>query len=153
MESITCFKLVGNRTLSTILIVSLLLAVTSVSHADSLKSLGWKVKTFAGPTHYTIDFSGNESTIRGETRGGAAALYKKKKINIRNTPVMRWQWKVNNTYQGINEKAKNYAAGIVQESDLFKVADEQKEDLIEMLSVAASSAGWKILVKEQGIKD
>ncbi len=53
----------------------------------------------------------------------------------------------------INEKAKNYAAGIVKESDLFKVADEQKEDLIEMLSVAASSAGWKILVTEQGIKD
>lgn len=53
----------------------------------------------------------------------------------------------------INEKAKNYAAGIVKDSDLFQVAEEQKDDLIDMLRVAANSAGWKILVSEEGIKD
>ena len=53
----------------------------------------------------------------------------------------------------INEKAKNYAAAIVEDSDLYKVAEEQKEDLIDMLRVAALSTGWKIEVGEQAIKD
>ena len=53
----------------------------------------------------------------------------------------------------INEKAKNYAASIVQDSDLYKVAAEQKDDLIDMMRVAASSAGWEILVSDQGIKN
>ena len=53
----------------------------------------------------------------------------------------------------INEKAKNYAAAIVKESDLYKIADEQKADLIDMLTVAAQSTGWKIEVADVGIKD
>ena len=53
----------------------------------------------------------------------------------------------------INTKAKNYAAAIVEESDLYKIADEQKQDLIDMLTVAAQSTGWNIEVKDVGIKD
>ena len=53
----------------------------------------------------------------------------------------------------INEKAKNYAASIVKDSDLFQVAQDQKDDLIDMMRVAARSAGWEILVSDQGIKD
>jgi len=53
----------------------------------------------------------------------------------------------------INEKAKNYAAAIVKDSDLFKIAEEQKADLIDMLTVAAQSTGWKIEVRDVGIKD
>jgi len=53
----------------------------------------------------------------------------------------------------INEKAKNYAASIVKDSDLYKVAAEQKDDLIDMMRVAASSAGWEVVVSEEKIKD
>ena len=53
----------------------------------------------------------------------------------------------------INEKAKNYAASIVKDSDLFEVANKQKDDLIDMMRVAATSAGWEIQVGEQGIKN
>lgn len=53
----------------------------------------------------------------------------------------------------INTKAKNYAAAIVDGSDLFKKAEEQKEDLIDMLRVAAQSTGWRIEVGDVGIKD
>ena len=53
----------------------------------------------------------------------------------------------------INEKAKNYAASIVKDSDLYKVASQQKDDLIDMMRVAAVSAGWKIEVSEEGIKN
>ncbi len=53
----------------------------------------------------------------------------------------------------INEKAKNYAAEIVKDSDLFNVAEEQKEDLIDMLRVAAESTGWQIEVGEHSLKD
>ena len=53
----------------------------------------------------------------------------------------------------INAKAKNYVAAIVEESDLYKAAAEQKADLIEMLTVAARSTGWNIEVKDIGIKD
>lgn len=53
----------------------------------------------------------------------------------------------------INDKAKNYAASIVSDSDLFKKAEEQKEDLIDMLRVAAQSTGWRIEVGDVGIKD
>lgn len=53
----------------------------------------------------------------------------------------------------INQKAKSYAAAIVEDSELYKVAEEQKEDLIDMLRVAAQSTGWKIEVGDVGIKD
>ncbi len=53
----------------------------------------------------------------------------------------------------INTKAKKYAAAIVEGSDLFNKAEEQKEDLIDMLRVAAQSTGWRIEVGDVGIKD
>lgn len=53
----------------------------------------------------------------------------------------------------INTKAKSYAAAIVEDSDLYKVAEEQKDDLIDMLRVMVQSTGWKIEVGDQGIKD
>jgi len=53
----------------------------------------------------------------------------------------------------INEKAKNYAGSIVKDSDLYQVAAEQKDDLIDMMRVAASSAGWEVVIAEQRVKD
>jgi len=53
----------------------------------------------------------------------------------------------------INEKAKNYAASIVKDSDLFNVAAEQKDDLIDMMTVTATAAGWEVIIGEEKLKD
>lgn len=105
MESVTCFKLAGNRMFPATLLL-ILLSITQTASADELASQGWKVKTFSGSTRYTLETYGTKTAIRGETNGGASALYKKKKVNINNTPILRWQWKVSNVYDGINEKSK-----------------------------------------------
>jgi len=54
----------------------------------------------------------------------------------------------------INKRAKEYAASVAEDSDLFKQAEEQREELLEMLSLASQTMGWEIIIKEnQKLKD
>ncbi len=53
----------------------------------------------------------------------------------------------------ISNKAKNYAGEVVKDSDLFKTAEQQRDDLLDMLDVAARSMGWKLIINPSTLKD
>lgn len=48
----------------------------------------------------------------------------------------------------ITAKAKDYAEAMVEESELYSLAEEQKNDLIDFLKAAAFSAGWGLEVAD-----
>lgn len=48
----------------------------------------------------------------------------------------------------INTNAKQYIKDIAMQGDLFKSAEEQKEDYIEMIKLMVESSGWTVKVKD-----
>ena len=82
--------------------------VLAASHVDqSLRSLGWKEKSFSGNTLYTVEGSGNTMAIKGQTNGAASALYQDSKIDLDATPLLSWKWKVSNVFDNTREKQKS----------------------------------------------
>lgn len=46
----------------------------------------------------------------------------------------------------INKRAKEYAASVAEDSELFQQAEEQKDELIEMLTLACQAMGWELVM-------
>jgi hypothetical protein len=65
---------------------------------------GWTEQTFRGKerTAYRL----NEGAVEAECKASASGLIRREKIDLRKTPVLRWKWKVESVYAGIDEKAK-----------------------------------------------
>lgn len=48
----------------------------------------------------------------------------------------------------LNESSKNYISQVALESDLYKRADMQKEELFDMLRFILEPAGWELVLQE-----
>jgi len=84
-----------------ILLISSLLFVTSIQAMD-LRD--FKERSFKGNTDYARDGTG----IRGETQGAASVLYREEEIDLTQTPILKWRWKISNTYgQSHDEQSKS----------------------------------------------
>ncbi|NNF33853.1 MAG: DUF4230 domain-containing protein [Saprospiraceae bacterium] len=51
-------------------------------------------------------------------------------------------------YNMINSRAKEYVAEKAKDSDLLQAAEEQKQDLIDMINLLIQSGGWTLKVQE-----
>jgi len=72
----------------------------------SLGKLGWKERSFSGYSRYTlVDHQGTRA-IRGQADASASALYQDESIDLRKTPILRWQWQVGNTFDIRDERSK-----------------------------------------------
>ncbi len=82
-----------------------------IAAQPSLASAGqaaWDERSFVGHTRYTFIQENGTETIKGETAGTASVLYRRDKVNLTETPVLRWRWKINNTYGSeINEQSRD----------------------------------------------
>lgn len=82
-----------------------------IAAQPSLASAGqtaWDERSFVGHTRYTFIQENGIETIKGETAGTASVLYRREKVNLTETPVLRWRWKINNTYGSeINEQSRD----------------------------------------------
>lgn len=63
----------------------------------------WREYSFKGHTTYTID----TTAIKAMCENSASALYWKKKINLLETPVLRWSWTVADVHPELNEREKS----------------------------------------------
>lgn len=68
---------------------------------------GWRERSFAGHSQYTITRSGDSELIRAETNGQASVLYRQTHIDLKKTPIISWRWKVSDIYQNINEREQS----------------------------------------------
>ncbi len=87
-------------------IPAIVLSATS-SGAPTLSSLGWKEKAFSGNTRYSLEDYGTALAIKGVAAGTASALYKDANVNLKETPFLSWEWKINNVFDNVKEKKKS----------------------------------------------
>ena len=54
----------------------------------------------------------------------------------------------NEDYNMINSRAKSYVAEKAKDSDLLQAAEEQKQELLDMINLLVQAGGWTLNVKE-----
>ena len=72
------------------------------------KELGpWKEHIFKGKTLYSIDRSFEDNIIKASCIDTASALYQENVVELSETPVLRWSWKVEDVHTQLQEKKKS----------------------------------------------
>jgi len=67
---------------------------------------GWEVKSFKGETRYELVRDGGTTVLQASTDGMASGRFRKIRIDLAKTPVLRWRWKIEAPYRGNDEDAK-----------------------------------------------
>ena len=66
----------------------------------------WDERSFNGNTDYKLVTEEGVSVLRAHAVNQASVLYREQTVNLLETPVISWSWKVDRVYKGINEKTK-----------------------------------------------
>ena len=81
--------------------------------ADSVEVLrdgdtaGWEEKVFKGKTRYETVRHDGRSVVRATSRGSASGLYLRRRIDLDETPILRWTWRVDATLgEDIDERTR-----------------------------------------------
>ncbi len=68
---------------------------------------GWQVKSFQGETTYTPGRIDGRSGLHAEAKGTASGLFREQRIDLTQTPVIVWDWRVDALPQnGPDERSK-----------------------------------------------
>jgi hypothetical protein len=68
---------------------------------------GWQEEIFAGETDYRLFNDDNLTSLHAVSNGTASGRYKKVRIDLNETPVLHWRWKVANILEGVDEQRKS----------------------------------------------
>ncbi len=96
----------------------LALGLPTASHAELAFTpadiIEWEPHSFAGETDYQlVEIDGREAIHAHCTEGTASGLFYEEDINLSETPILEWEWRVDETFSGIDETVKagdDYAA-------------------------------------------
>lgn len=83
-----------------------------VAGADSVAVLrdgdiaGWEEKMFEGKTVYETVRHEGRNVVRATSRGTASGLYLRRRIDLDQTPILRWTWRVGGTLGDIDERTR-----------------------------------------------
>lgn len=75
----------------------------------------WKSKDFKGITRYQTIEENKQKFLRAQSRGTASGLYRDVRIDLDQTPILHWSWRIENPLSGLNEQSKtgdDYAARV-----------------------------------------
>lgn len=75
----------------------------------------WEKKIFDGDTQYSTSEMAGRTCIKAHSQKSASGLFKDVKIDLHKTPVLHWDWFIENTLGDIDETQKDgddYAARI-----------------------------------------
>lgn len=67
----------------------------------------WNTKVFAGKTDYALVPDDGRQVLMADSRASASGLYREIAIDLKQTPLLNWSWKVNNLLTGNNERHKS----------------------------------------------
>ena len=87
-------------------------AVWDIATAESVEVLrdgdtaGWEEKVFAGRTLYETVRQDGRTVVRATSRGTASGLYLRRRIDLDETPILRWSWRVDATLGDIDERTR-----------------------------------------------
>lgn len=63
-------------------------------------------KSFVGNTRYQLLSLDGRPVLKASTKAAASVLYREMKIDLRKTPFLHWQWRVDNIYNIENQMIK-----------------------------------------------
>ena len=75
----------------------------------------WKSKEFKGQTKYQLVDLAGARVLKAESADSASGMFKEQHIDLQKTPIMNWNWRIENRLGNINEQAKSgddYAARV-----------------------------------------
>lgn len=81
----------------------------SASVSADLFTIGqteWQQRSFQGNTDYRFTTEQSVPVLRAETQGQASALYRQIKIDLRQTPWLSWQWRIDRVYPSLDPLSK-----------------------------------------------
>lgn len=81
-------------------------AQRTVSVLTAADISAWAPWAFSGETRYTPVKIDQRRAIKASSSDSASGLYRKISIDLDETPLLHWSWRVDNTLAGINEKTK-----------------------------------------------
>lgn len=79
------------------------MADVSVAEFSSGSLEGWRQKVFKGETSYTLVEQQGQQVLKAGSHGTASGMYKRVRIDLRQTPYLHWRWKVENTLGKLDE--------------------------------------------------
>lgn len=85
-------------------------AALAAPGAFSLAGLaGWEAQTFKGktPTSYELEQDGGVQVLQARCHDSASGYLWREKIDLRQTPVLSWRWRVHTLFKGIREREKS----------------------------------------------
>lgn len=101
-----------------------LLAVTTASAAEDRVVIGafepgslsgWETKSFEGKTEYRLTGDGATRALKATCDGSASAIALRQPVDLTETPVLHWEWRVDHVYEGLDGTTKagdDYAARV-----------------------------------------
>jgi len=67
----------------------------------------WEAHSFLGHTQYSlIEVDGREAVHAVCDEGTASGLFLRQEIDLNETPILEWEWRVDSTFQGIDESTR-----------------------------------------------
>jgi hypothetical protein len=94
-----------------LLITSPIMTAGSQSLFEDFDSLeNWKPLTFPkieAHSRYTLEKEGDTDFLRAESEASASGLIFRKSFDVRDTPVLRWRWRVDGTVEGGDGESKS----------------------------------------------
>lgn len=79
-------------------------AVGSSFAADQM--IHWQGKSFSGTTRYSLQPLGEGEVIHAVADGSASGLFFETRIDLTQTPILRWSWRAGSHLLGLNEQSK-----------------------------------------------
>lgn len=69
--------------------------------------MDWEEKSFVGTTQYQLVEQDNELVLNARAMGSSSGLFNTSDINVNETPLLNWRWKVAQVGNGNDEKSKS----------------------------------------------
>ncbi len=76
---------------------------------------GWEHKSFKGKTLYRLQTMEGVTALTAESHASGSGLFKTQTIDLEQTPILNWSWRIANRLTGLNEQSKagdDYAARV-----------------------------------------
>jgi hypothetical protein len=67
---------------------------------------GWQRKVFSGETVYTLRETDKQTTLFAQSQSSASGLFREVSIDLNKTPILNWNWKIDNILTGNDERTK-----------------------------------------------
>ena len=99
------------RRLTAVAVLLLLIAASVTAAGDLVFTprdiAGWTTEQFNGSVQYrVVQQDGQEALHATCTGNGASARYLKRDIDLRETPILEWSWRIEGTFSGRDERTK-----------------------------------------------